>query len=199
MRGLDQFLPSYNGLYCKRITDVDRGVIAQGFSVSKQEGQNLETYLKNWALQDEVSGIARTYVVFDEKRSDEIVAYFSLKTGFVSTNEFKNGLLRKSFDALPGIELSNFAVNSKYTQKFPELKGVGLVVFRKFILPIVYLTAEFVGVNVLYIFALPYDNLINLYHKQYGFSRLNPVQEKMMHRRIRPNYDSQCIFMYQSL
>ena len=53
------------------------------FTVSNKKGKGLENYLKYQALNDEKSGIARTYLVktIDNK---EIVAYFTLRTGLIT-------------------------------------------------------------------------------------------------------------------
>ena len=35
--------------------------------------------------------------------------------------------------------------------------------------------------------------------KQYGFKRFEPDHEADLHRRLKPSYDDECIFMYQML
>ena len=50
----------------------------------------------------------------------------------------------------------------------------------------------------IYIFALPYEGLIQRYG-QYGFKRFEPGHEADLHRRLKPSYDDECIFMYQIL
>ena len=103
------------------------------------------------------------------------------------------------FDTIPGVELANFAVNSSYLKKRPSAKGIGLIIFNQFVLPIVRKTAEYVAVKILYIFALPYESLINNYKVNYGFERLNESDEKELHKRLKPAYDDSCIFMYMML
>ncbi|MBO4630176.1 MAG: hypothetical protein J5687_09535 [Treponema sp.] len=58
--------------------------------------------------------------------------------------------------------------------------------------------AKYVGVNSLYIYALPEEKLIE-YYKTVGFSRLPKEQEKFVQYHVKPEYDADCIFMYQIL
>lgn len=76
----------------------------------------LENYLKNSALGDENENYARTYLVKD-KDTDEIVCYFSLRTGLI-TMQISNSSMGQ-FDAIPAIELSNFAINENYRKEHP--------------------------------------------------------------------------------
>ena len=58
--------------------------------------------------------------------------------------------------------------------------------------------AKLVGIKIVYIFALPYERLINRY-RQYGFLRLDNASEDELHKRLKPNYDEGCVFMFQLL
>lgn len=153
---------------------------------------NLAEYLRYNAFPDESSGKMRTYLVRDRATS-ELVCYFSLKAGLVSLS-----IEDESIDTVPGIELANFAVNSNYIRVHPEAKGVGQVIFQQEIVPIVEKAAAIVGAKLIYIFALPEESLIQRY-TDYGFTRLPEIMEEDLHRRIKPLYDEDCIFMYQSL
>ena len=168
----------------------------QKFSVRDERGSGLVNYIKNFAFDDEKHKSMRTYLVRTNKTS-ELVAYFSLKAGLISLNESNRNEIA-NFDTLPGIELANFAVNNEYLKKNPASKGIGLLIFNDFILPIVKDVSERIGAEVLYIFALPFDGLIKQYGR-YGFNRLPAEQEDELHRRLKPRYDSECIFMYQML
>lgn len=180
--------------YLTRITKEDEEII-NSFSC-RQNGGYLEGYLKECALEDENNSVARTYLVKD-MATDELVAYFSLKAGFVSVNEDR-GLFESRFDTIPAVELANFAVNANYISTHMTAKGVGKVVFKDFILWIIEKAAEWVGIDFVYIFALPNEKLIKRY-RQYGFTRLSSLQERAIHKRIRPRYDENCIFMYRQL
>lgn len=166
------------------------------FLVKRQGAKGLEFYLKENAISDEYSGQARTFLVKD-KDTNEIACYFSLKTGLVSVNE-KRFLFHKEFDSMSGIELSNFAVNDNYKDNHPEIEHIGMIVFSEFIYPIVEYVSNFVGVSLLYLFALPDENLVTHYQKLH-FQRLPRKEERSIHRRIRPRYDKSCIFMCQRL
>lgn len=183
--------------YCDHLGayEADREDIAH-FSVRDQEGKGLVEYIKQHAFNDETDGIMRTYLVRSLSTS-ELVGYFSLKAGLISINEVEteDGVV---FDTVPGVELANYAVNYTYIQAHPGLKGVGTVIFDRFILPVVKDTAERVGVKIVYIFALPYERLIKRY-AEYGFERLQKPYEDELHQRIKPYYDQGCIFMYQAI
>ena len=185
------------------------------FIVWSPAGENLKLYLQTYALSDEKLGYMKTYLV-RETRSTELVGYFSLKSGLVSYNERdipdidkitgkeiideKTGekKMRRVFDILPGTEIANFAVNYSYIKNHPDVKGLGLVIFNNFILPIVEQASKLIGSAFLYIFALPYDELISRY-EQYGFFRLEAPLETQLHKRLKPFYDDQCIFMFQPI
>lgn len=176
------------------------------FHIDVPEGQGLEEYLKSYAGYEESERTMRTYLVRDVE-TDECIGYFSLKAGLISLNEVEVEKVNdetgekeivREFDTLPGVELANFAVNSTYVEKYPYQKGVGHVIFTEFIVPLVDKAAQYVGVKMIYLYALPYDRLINRYQR-YGFRRLSESQESDLHKRLKPRYDEFCRFMYLML
>ena len=152
----------------------------------------LESYLKFQATKDEKENIARTYLVKD-KMTGELACYFSLRTGLVTFQ-----IINDKFDTFPAIELSNFAVNDTYKRNHTEVQKLGVHIFDVFILPIVRCMAKYVGVNSLYIYALPNDKLIDHYQIM-GFTRLPADEEKFVQQHVKPKYDEGCIFMYQTV
>lgn len=84
----------------------------------------------------------------------------------------------------------------KIGEAHPEYDGVGLIIFTFFVLPIVKIVSRYVGVYLLFIFALPYKGLIEYYEKM-NFRRLSLADEYFLHRRLKPRYDRGCIFMSQ--
>lgn len=180
--------------YCEHIQNSPevRNLIST-FTVKYKEGHGLVDYLKYHALSDEENEEMKTYLIRD-KSSDELVGYFSLKAGAVSVNE-KGFLFKREFDSVPGIELANFAMNYTYKKAHNELDGIGKIIFLDFVLKLTKNTAEIVGAKLLYIFALPYDSLIEHY-KSLHFARLSAKEEWYVHKRIKPRYDKRCIFMY---
>jgi hypothetical protein len=165
------------------------------FTASNENGRGLIRYLQKDALKEETNDLARTYIIRD-KRDDFIVGYFTLKAGFVAVNERRLFLAKRTFDSIPGVELADFAVNNDYKQKHPDYQGLGKLIFNRFVIPTVKNGQNHIGFRILYIFSLPYESLIDNYKKM-KFSRLSKLQEESMHRRIRPYYDTDCIFMYQ--
>ena len=164
------------------------------FSVRDGRGEGLVYYLQHDAFPDEEEGNMRTYLVRDNWTS-ELAGYFSLKAGFVSFNEVQTDT-GAEFDTLPGVELANFALNNRYISKNPDSRGAGLSIFDTFIVPIIEDVAKKVGVKFIYIFALPFDGLR---YNEYGFKRFDAIHEAELHKRMKPRYDSECIFMYQML
>lgn len=169
----------------------------KAFFVSKPTGKGLERYLKSMAELEEYSRSNRTYLVRD-KETNEIAAYFSLRTGSFTLKEPEQSDDDASKYTVPSVELSNFAVNSAYREKHPEIKRIGEQVFSRFIIPTVNYGAELFGVQALHIYALPEDELLEHY-ATFGFSRLPPEMEEYIHKHLKPDYDSKCIFMYQLL
>ncbi len=203
-------------LYCNHlgVSDKDEEDI-KTFYTRDAKGIGLVNYIRYQAFPDENAGTMRTYIVRDNSTS-EMVGYFSLKAGLISCNEHDVAILdeetgekiiddetgsvitRHLFDTLPGVELANFAVSQAYVRRHPEMKGVGEVIYRRFILPIVKRVSEAIGIKTLYIFALPYDNLIARY-EEYGLLRLDEESERKIHSRLKPSYDESCIFMFKML
>ena len=186
---------SNGDFYCSHLgTNLNDEKDIVNFTIADPNGLGLKDYLIYHAFGEEENNYMRTYLVRDNA-TNELVCFFSLKAGLISLNEMVENE-KVSFDTLPGIELANFAVNSSYIRQHPESKGVGLLVYYDFILPIIRKVSEEVGVRIVYIFALPLTSLINRY-QDYGFRRLPSKQEEQLHRRIKPSYDENCIFMYQ--
>ncbi|MBQ6334275.1 MAG: hypothetical protein IJI46_04320 [Erysipelotrichaceae bacterium] len=166
------------------------------FSVGHKEGQGLVDYLYGYAEAEEGNNLMRTYIVRDVK-TDEFVGYFSLKAGMISINESKVNNV-DTFDTMPGIELANFAINSNYIAEHNSMKECGKIIFNELIIPIIKEVSTKVGVRLIYIFALPLESLIERY-KEYRFKRLTSEQEEQLHKRLKPQYDEGCIFMFQEL
>lgn len=166
------------------------------FTVKDQHhGQGLVNYLL-MAFPEEDSGTMRTYVARDNF-SSELVGYFSLKAGLISINEVHTEC-ETTFDTIPGVEVANFAINNAYLQKHKEMHGTGLIIFNDFIVPTIEEAAKSIGVKIIYIFALPFERLFKRYG-EYGFLRLYSASENELHKRLKPNYDENCIFMFQQL
>jgi hypothetical protein len=183
--------------YCEALLSNEENLqLIQKFHVAAETGLGLEIYLKKYAVSDELTHEARTYLVKDNI-SDEIVGYFSLKTGMIASKR-RRKLFQYDIDSVPGVELSNFAVNSSYKETHKEQSGIGSIIFIDFILPIVKMAAERVGIYIIYIFALPYNNLIK-YYETLNFRRLDKVEEAFIHRNYKPIYDKGCIFMSRPL
>lgn len=129
-----------------------------------------------------------------DKFTDELAGYFALRNGDFTLKHFIDG---ETFTfAVPCVELSNFAVNSAYRDKHPEVKRLGTTIFKQFVVPTVKLAGEISAVQAIYIYSLPEEDLMNHY-SDFGFSRLTEEEEKFIHENAKPSYDESCIFMYQ--
>lgn len=183
--------------YCEPLLAKEENLrLIQKFHVAEETGLGLEMYLKRYAVSDELSHEARTYLIRDNV-TDEIVGFFSLKAGMVASRK-KRSFLRTEIDSLPGVELANFAVNSAYKAAHKEQTGIGSIIFLDFILPIIKMSSEKIGLCLVYIFALPYPQLIK-YYETLNFRRLGRVEEAFVHRNYKPRYDEGCIFMSRPL
>ena len=186
--------------FCEHIADIDEvRRLIWSFTATNEHGEGLVRYLWYDAISDELNDMMKTYFVRD-KKTGELVGYFSLKAGMIPVNE--RGLFNRTFDSVPGIELANFAVNGSYKESHKddeETKNIGKMIFLCFIIPMVKNVAIYVGIKLLYIFALPYDSLLNYYGKTLDFHRLPKREERYVHKRIKPRYDQNCIFMYHIL
>lgn len=140
-----------NGLYyLTKISDIDKSDILL-FKCRKESGF-LEGYLKECALNDEKTKLMCTYLVRDIL-TNELVAYFSLKAGFVATNEERK-LFYNSFDSTPAVELANFAIIYEYIKAHPVAKGVGKIVFNDFVKYVVKNASNWIGINIYLYFRL---------------------------------------------
>ncbi len=162
------------------------------FTVANESGLGLVSYLNNVAPSDEEDNSARTYIIKDNE-TDEIAGYFSLRAGLFTIN-----IEDDYFYSVPAAELSNFAVNDSYRKKHPYRKNLGSTIFYEFVLPLVHYLKDFIGIQAVYIYALPQDRLIDHYGTM-GFLRLSEEDEKFVHEHVKPKYDDTCIFMYQML
>lgn len=184
-----------DAFYCNHLgaTERDEKDIPS-FYVALPDGKGLERYIRYYAFPEEDAGLMRTYIVRD-MASDELVGYFSLKSGLISINETQ-GFEKADFDTVPGVEVANFALNSTYIKNHPEARGSGLLIFSHFIRPLIKQASQEIGIKVIYLFALPIERLISRY-KEYGFQKLSSKDETALHKRLKPVYDESCIFMYQ--
>ncbi len=164
----------------------------KNFAIRERSGFGLELYLKQTSVFDEENRLNSTYLVKD-KMTHEIVGYFSLKTGLFTV---EMSSVEGYFDTIPSVEMSNFAVNALYRANHPDIKRIGEIIFRSFVLPIVKHIQNFVAVKALYIYALPEEKLISHYERL-GFARLSEEEEAFVHAHVKPKYDDDCIFMYQ--
>jgi hypothetical protein len=171
-------------------TPANRRLI-ESFS-APNNAMGLEAYLKLQAESDENSNGSRTFLVKDAE-TGRLACYFSLRSGLIAIRREDD-----LFDTIPAIELANFAVNDTYRSESGKVAKVGAYAFRRFVQPIVKNVSDLVGVQCLYIYALPKERLIQ-YYASLGFMRLPSEDEAFVHSHVKPAYDRGCIFMYQGI
>ena len=162
--------------------------LVEGFVVPNN-AHGLESYLKLQAEGDEKNNGSRTFLIKDAA-TGKLACYFSLRTGLITVSAGDG-----SFDTVPAAELSNFAVNASYSAVHKNERKLGAYVFNKFILPVVKGVAEWIGMQCLYVYALPKGKLIS-YYERLGFRRMSDEDAKFVYSHVKPRYDQGCVFMY---
>ena len=165
--------------------------LIQDFACSNN-AKGLELYLKQQALNDEAIGQSRTYLVKDALTRD-LACYFSLRTCLIPY-----ALAGRRIN-LSAIELANFAVNDNYRRSQRAIAKIGEYVFIEIIRPLAKHISTCVGAGWLCVFALPRARLLDYYKTKLGFSRLPADRETFVHGNVKPDYDKDCIFMYQRI
>lgn len=171
-----------------------------------EKAPGLERYLKRRARAEDMINRARTYLIID-KATKEIAAYFTLKTGLITEPvNFYNSRFHiwfpidrnTPFDTISAIELTNIAVNDLYRKDHPVKECFMAYLLDQFILPIIDIVQEYIGIERLYLFALPQNKLIN-YYKSLGFKKVSFGESSYYNQHIRPQYDDFCTFMYAEI
>ena len=161
-----------------------------------ESGSGVVDHLKRSAFAFEDEEIQRTYLIKDSS-TGELAAYFSIKAGSFYAGESKLATSPTGYNILPGIEVANLAVNKIYTDKHPEAAHkLGAFVFRNYVMDKVITAADIIGARVVFIYALPKDDLRAYYSAELGFSRLPKEIEDALHKTMKPDYDENCTFMY---
>ena len=123
----------------------------------------------------------------------DLACYFSLRTCLIPYE-----LAGRRIN-LSAIELANFAVNDNYRRSQRAVAKIGEYVFVEIIRPLAKHISTCVGAGWLCVFALPKERLIDYYKKNLGFSRLPADKETLVYGHVKPEYDKDCIFMYQRI
>ena len=176
-------------------------------SFRSEKAPGLEKYLKNNAQIEDMINRTRTYLIID-RSTKEIVAYFTLKTGLITEpiNYYRSSLtvlpypmtVNSPFKTLSAIELTNIAINDFYKNDHTLKKQFMAYLLDQFILPVIDIVQKYIGIEYLYLFALPHEKLIQ-YYERLGFMNVPLRKRHYYNQHIRPQYDDNCIFMYTRL
>ena len=138
---------------------------------------DIQVFLKEHALDYEKSGIARTTLIFDKKRT-ELLGYFTIGLNTIKFNKTIKRYCgyKKVKEAYPGIDLFKhnlrpvyklFMIGKNYNAQ-TDTKGFMDYCFNDLIWERIYACNSLVGTNLMYLDCENNDNLIKKYQKQ-GF------------------------------
>ena len=147
---------------------------------------------------EDISGFESGYDVFDnhlhnhddadvihyvlDSKTDDLVAYFSLIASALSY------VVGEKTEGIPAVELKMFAMDKKY-------QGTGLsdLVFDNVIEAIEILTSEYIGAEIILLYSVPVDHIVELYVKK-GFSMIDDS-----YLAFTSDFTRGCVPMFKSL
>jgi GNAT superfamily N-acetyltransferase len=126
----------------------------------------LDDWLRRRALANQASGASRTYVTC---RGFQVVGYYALATGGITSNEAPGRLRRNMPDPIPVIVLGRLAIDRR-----EQGKGLGALLLRDAVAR-TYQIAQNVGVAGMLVHALSQD--AKQFYEHWGFveSPANPM------------------------
>ena len=90
-----------------RFEELNRSHNREGFNCGEK---GLNDFLKNLARQNLQKGLSRTFVLVDEKRSEEILGFYTLSIFEVSARNLPPKFSKKYKGQLPAVKLARLAV-----------------------------------------------------------------------------------------
>lgn len=193
-------------LKCEKLEDVYEVSQKDINSFTCEQNPHLADFLISYAKNENQLNETKTYLVMTNAevkemgiKENEIVAYFSLKAHAFTITRWIEG--RRIVESSPTIEISQFAINSSFINKFVKKPKLGGLIFKNFIKPIVNKAANEVGVKYISLYAA--DNTIKGEQKliktyeSYGF-RIPETDLRDYIEHI-ATYDKNCQFMYYKL
>lgn len=147
--------------------------------------------------------LLKTYLVYrlprenENESKKELASVFCLRT---STMHFEKSL-RENFDKkiVPCVELVYLAVDKNCLNKHPEIKGIGAITFKAFVVPIVKELNRLCGCKNLFLFAIENDKLINHYIDEMYFEKLPDNLEHYIVNNLKTDENEECKFLYQHI
>ena len=189
-------LPSNSLYYCEHLvlTRETNDEINEFLINNHLGGKGLMDYLQQYAIADENNHVMRTYLVRD-KYTKELAGYFSLRAGSLKLEVMYDN----ESGIYPCVELAYVAMNDAYINLHPYNEGTGLTVFNDMIIPIAKEISKVIGAKGIVGYAINIPTLLDRYINDYGFTRLNHINEKELHELYRPANDDDCIFIYMDI
>ena len=192
-----------NGLSIERLTDnIDNKRCIRSFSNSRND--NLEEYLKRAAWGEDKERKTAVYLI---KYEGEIVCYFALRCGMLLRNGKKKSgeMTEPELDqnhicvnaTVPAMEIAHFCMNERWTQKYEVAKGIGSIIFYRYILPLIYQSGRYAGCKYVYLYAADEteDETLVKYYESLFFKKISDVD----YYHVFPRYDMRCVLMFAAL
>lgn len=131
--------------------------------------KTLDAWLKRRAIQNEVSGASRTYVVCAGCTGKRVIGFYTLAVGAVHHEQVNNRIKRNMPDPIPVMILGRLAIDKKF-----QGHGVGLGLLKDAILRTLE-AAKIAGIRAMLVHAIS-EKAKNFYSKQ-GFieSPIDPL------------------------
>lgn len=127
---------------------------------------SLNRWLSERALDSEINGAARTYVVCLEQK---VVGYYCLSTGSIVRAQAPGKIRRNMPDPIPVMVLGRLAVDLNH-----QGKGIGLALIKDAVLRTLQ-ASEIAGIKAILVHAL--DEKVKQFYEQCGFvpSQIEPL------------------------
>lgn len=129
---------------------------------------SLDTWLKQRALKNQVSGASRTFVLC-ERNSEKVLAYYALASSAVVADMATGRLRRNMPDPVPVVVFGRLAIDKRW-----QGKGIGRALIQDACLRVVA-AADVIGIRGLLVHALSSE--AKAFYEQVGFepSPLDPM------------------------
>jgi predicted N-acetyltransferase YhbS len=151
--------------FCGRISSPERLNADHDLTQFTSGETSLDHWLRNRALQNEMGGASRSYVV----RADGcVVGYYALAAGAVAHTEVLARIKRNMPDPIPVVLIGRLAVDSRF-----QGRGIGADLLRDAILRSLQ-TAQIIGIRAILVSAISTE--AKKFYERFGFisSSSNP-------------------------
>lgn len=129
----------------------------------------LNRYLKQYAFQNQVKHISKTFVTVHES-NDAVIAFYTLATGQIRFQELPEGVKHPKYP-ISIVRLARLAVDLTH-----QKRGIGEFLFYD-ALQKIQMAAQFVGIFAVVVDTK--DNATKAFYEQYGFIELQQTEQTL--------------------